>query len=168
MEAGSTTDSRPEVLIVEDEESLAELFGTYLADEYITETAHSAEAALERIHPGTDVVLLDRRLPGMSGEEFLDRIRGHDADYQVVMVSGVDPTEEILKLAIDEYIVKPVRNTHPTPRFPACVPENIPSRPPAVRTSLSALPDLNEPRRSCSLPAVATRACDSSAHIGSG
>ena len=99
MEAGSTTDSRPEVLIVEDEESLAELFGTYLAD---------------------------------------------------------------------EYIVKPVRNTHPTPRFPACVPENIPSRPPAVRTSLSALPDLNEPRRSCSLPAVATRACDSSAHIGSG
>jgi len=95
------------VLIVDDERSVADAFATQLEDNYQVQTAHTAEEALECIHPGIDVVLLDRRLPGMSGDEFLGRIRGHETDYQVAMISAIDPTEEILKLDIDEYVVKP-------------------------------------------------------------
>lgn len=96
------------VLIVEDERPIPDVFTEFLQDDYDVRTAYTGEQALELFDADVDIVLLDRRLPGISGDEVLGEIRTSGHDCRVAMVSAVDPTEEMLKLDIDEYVVKPV------------------------------------------------------------
>ena len=104
-----TQDSEPAaVLVVEDERELAETYARWLSDAYTVYTAYSGEEALETIDDGIDVVLLDRRLPGMKGREVLDTIRDRGYDCRVAMITAVDPDVDILSMAFDDYIVKPV------------------------------------------------------------
>ena len=51
------------ILVVEDEEPLADLFTAWLSDEYTVDTAYTGEEALELLNETLNVVLLDRRLP---------------------------------------------------------------------------------------------------------
>lgn len=105
----STIDD-PEVLIVDDDESIANM-NTYRVEDiegYRAKTAYNGQQALELISTNTDVVLLDRRMPKMNGDEVLKRI--HDIGYntQIVMVTAVDPDVEIADMGFDDYITKPV------------------------------------------------------------
>lgn len=99
---------QPTVLVVEDEVDLADLYASWLGDEYDVRVANTAEAALEDLEGDVEVVLLDRRLPDMSGDEFLDILRERGHDCQVAMVSAVDPDWDILEMRFDAYVVKPV------------------------------------------------------------
>lgn len=101
------TGDRPHVLVVEDEPSIAELYVAWLSDEYEVTTANGGAAALEAISPDVDVVLLDRRMPGMSGDETLSRLRETGMDAQVAMVTAIEPTSDIANLAFDDYLCKP-------------------------------------------------------------
>lgn len=99
---------QPTVLVVEDEADLADLYASWLGKEYDVRVANTAEEALEELDEVVEVVLLDRRLPDMSGDEFLDAIRDEGYDCQVAMVSAVDPDWDILEMRFDAYVVKPV------------------------------------------------------------
>lgn len=96
------------VLVVEDERQLADLFTGWLDSEYEVRTAYTGEDARNLYDETVDVVLLDRRLPGVSGDDLLGWIRSEGSPSQVAMVSAVDPDEAMLKLDIDEYVTKPV------------------------------------------------------------
>lgn len=97
------------VLVVEDEQSLADLYEVWLADEYDTRVVYSGEAALEGMaNHDIDVVLLDRRMPGLSGDEVANRLDENGCDAQVIMVTAVSPSPEMAALPIDDYIKKPV------------------------------------------------------------
>jgi len=98
----------PEVLVVDDEEDLADLYGAQLPDTYEVTVAYDGNQALALIDESTDVVLLDRRMPGLSGDEVLDEIRERDYDCRVVIVSAVDPDFEISEMPFDDYLCKPV------------------------------------------------------------
>jgi DNA-binding response OmpR family regulator len=100
--------SRVRVLIVEDERSLADLYGSWLAERYEVETAYDGESALGAYDETLDVVLLDRRLPGASGDRVLERIRDAGTDCRVAMVSAVTPDFDIYGMGFDDYLVKPV------------------------------------------------------------
>jgi len=102
-ESGETT-----VLVVEDERGLADAFAARLGESYTVRTAYTGEDAIAALDSDVDVVLLDRRLPDIPGEAVLREIRGRELGCQVAMVSGVDPTAEMLQLDIDEYVTKPV------------------------------------------------------------
>jgi DNA-binding response OmpR family regulator len=54
------------------------------------------------------VVLLDRRMPGMSGDEVLEHIKDWELECRVVMVTAVDPDENIIEMGFDDYLSKPV------------------------------------------------------------
>lgn len=97
-----------EILIVEDEPHLADAYAAWLKDEYSVEVAYTGQEALDVFHPDVDIVLLDRRLPDIPGDDILGRIREQGVDCQVAMVSAVEPGEKLLKLDIDEYLKKPV------------------------------------------------------------
>lgn len=98
------------VLIVEDEQSLADLYEIWLAGEYDVRTAYSGEAALERMADReADVVLLDRRMPGLSGDEVANCLDENGCDTQVVMTTAVVPSPKMATLPIDEYIFKPIK-----------------------------------------------------------
>jgi DNA-binding response OmpR family regulator len=103
----SATD-RPRVLIVDDEERVANTYDLRLDGEYETEIALSGEAALQTVDEETDVVLLDRRMPGMTGDKVLEEIRKRGLDCRIVMLTAVDPDFEIADMDIDDYVVKPV------------------------------------------------------------
>lgn len=101
------TAQTPTVLLVEDERDLADTYAAWLSGRYDVRTAYDGERALELLD-GVDVVLLDRRLPGMTGDEVLDAIRDHEAGHQVAMVTAVEPDVDVLELGFDDYLVKPV------------------------------------------------------------
>lgn len=102
------SESRPTILIVEDERTLAELYRTWLADEYAVRVALSGEAALEELDTDVDIVLLDRRIPEPPGDDVLAVLRDRGLNCRVAMVTAVTPSFDILELGIDDYLVKPV------------------------------------------------------------
>lgn len=96
------------VLVVDDDPQVRELYKQYILDEYEVRTAFDGQSALEAIDETVDVVLLDRRMPGLSGDEFLQTVRERGYVCPVVMVTAVEPDVDILELGFDEYLVKPV------------------------------------------------------------
>lgn len=101
----------PTVLIVEDQEELAEAYSTVIATEYSVRTATSGTEALEKIDEAVDVVILDRRMPGMSGDDVLAAFEKRGVNARVAMLTAVEPAEDILEMAIDTYVTKPIDNT---------------------------------------------------------
>ena len=99
---------RATVLIVDDEPDVADAYAAQLRDQYDVETAYSGEAALDALDPSIDVVLLDRRMPDISGDDILERIRERDLQARVAMVTAVDPDFDIIEMGFDDYLVKPV------------------------------------------------------------
>lgn len=102
------TDSRPTVLVVEDEEPLAELYAHHLSGPYRTLVALSGAEALEHLDESVDVVLLDRRMPNYSGDEVLTEITRRDYDCKVAMLTAVVPDSDIVAFPIEAYLLKPV------------------------------------------------------------
>jgi len=105
------TDREPTVLLVEDEKTVADSYELYLGDEYETRHAANGGEALVELESDIDVVLLDRRMPGMSGDEVLEHIHDWGLDCRVVMVTAVDPDIDIIDMPCDQYLTKPVDRT---------------------------------------------------------
>ncbi|WP_254862525.1 HalX domain-containing protein [Halovivax gelatinilyticus] len=98
----------PHLLIVEDEPDLANLYAAWLTDDCTVETTYDGNEALDLIDDTVDVVLLDRRMPGLSGDDVLDTIRERDLDCRIAMVTAVEPDFDIIEMGFDDYLVKPV------------------------------------------------------------
>jgi DNA-binding response OmpR family regulator len=94
--------------VVEDEPDLIELYERYLKPEFEVRTATSGGEALERLDEEIETVLLDRRMPGISGDDVLEALRARGYRMPVAMVTGADPDADIAELPFDEYLVKPV------------------------------------------------------------
>ncbi|MFB6072892.1 MAG: bacterio-opsin activator domain-containing protein [Halobacterium sp.] len=99
---------RPRVLVVDDDEDLADTYAHWLRDDYDVQTAYSGEEALDVISPEVDIVLLDRRMPRTPGDEILDEIRERELNCAVGMLTAVKPDSDIVDLPFDEYLVKPI------------------------------------------------------------
>ncbi|MFB6110229.1 MAG: response regulator [Halodesulfurarchaeum sp.] len=102
------SENTPTVLIVDDEVNITELFGVWLESDYDVRTANSGEEALEELDDSVDVVLLDRRMPGLSGDEVLEEIREAGYDCRVAMVTAVDPDFDVIEMGFDDYLTKPI------------------------------------------------------------
>lgn len=98
----------PRVVVVEDEEELADLYSEWLTTDYDVSTVYGGEAAIDVIDETVDVVLLDRRMPDVSGAAVLDEIRSHAYECRVAMVTAVEPDLDIIELRFDDYVTKPV------------------------------------------------------------
>jgi DNA-binding response OmpR family regulator len=96
------------VLVVDDEEDVADALAVQIGDAYDTRVAYGGREALERFDSTVDAVLLDRRMPDVHGDDVLAAIREGDADPVVVMTTAVDPDINILEMDFDDYLVKPV------------------------------------------------------------
>jgi len=107
-DADADVDDKPTVLVVEDERALVDLYVRWLEDEYRVLTATGGEAALEQFDGSVDVALLDRLMPGMSGDEVLDEIRKRGTNCKVTMVTAVEPDFDVISMGFDDYLTKPV------------------------------------------------------------
>lgn len=104
-----SSSSQARVLIVEDEPDLRELYAEWLADDYQVATAEDGPSALETLDDSFDVVLLDRKLPEMKGEELIPAIQRLTEQCRIAMVTSVEAEWETLKMDFDAYLTKPVR-----------------------------------------------------------
>jgi len=108
-ELGST---KPKILIIDDEEIVRESCTRILqSQDYSIKTADNGEMGLEmleKFHP--DLVLVDLKMPGMSGFEVLEEIYAYDATIVPIVITGfatVDSAVEAMKKGTFDFIPKP-------------------------------------------------------------
>ncbi|OGP58482.1 MAG: Fis family transcriptional regulator [Deltaproteobacteria bacterium RBG_13_61_14] len=100
------------ILIVDDDARLRTSFEKLLTEEgYEVETAASGEAGLEAVQQRMpDLVIMDVRMPGMSGLETLRAIREKDPKLPVIVMTAFGTTDtaiEATKLGAFDYVLKP-------------------------------------------------------------
>ncbi|WP_423745914.1 response regulator (plasmid) [Haladaptatus sp. SPP-AMP-3] len=100
--------SEYQILVVDDEQPIADLFTRWLEDEYDVRTAYSGAEAIAMLDGSPDIVLLDRDMPETSGDDVLEAIRARNIDCRVGMVTAVEPDFDVLELGYDTYVVKPI------------------------------------------------------------
>lgn len=96
-----------EVLIVDDTDGCRDLYSLWFEPEYNVETAPNGTVALDQVSRETDIVLLDRNMPGPSGLDVAEEIRSEGYDCQIVMVSSESQEFDIAASPIDDYVQKP-------------------------------------------------------------
>ncbi len=100
------------LLLIEDDVLVAEvLASSFAAEGHETAVAYSSEEGLTRLsRDQPDVVLLDVRLPKMSGIDVLRQIRSTDQTLPVIIITGKATASEIgeaRKLGVTDIIEKP-------------------------------------------------------------
>src|SRR2546422_1098621 len=107
----AATDVLPRILIIDDDQSLLESYTVLLEDEFQVSTAESGEKGLEVLrHEDVHLILLDVRLPDISGIEVLRRIKVLDENVDVIMITAVKDVRvavEAIKLGAYDYLEKP-------------------------------------------------------------
>lgn len=103
--------SKQIILIVDDDNNIAELISLYLTKEcFETKIVNDGEQALrefDSFHP--DLLLLDLMLPGIDGYQVCRELR-HTSDVPIIMLSAKGETFDKvlgLELGADDYIIKP-------------------------------------------------------------
>jgi two-component system response regulator RegX3 len=99
------------VLVVEDEESFSDALSYMLRKEgfEVAVAATGPEALTEFERTGTDIVLLDLMLPGLSGTEVCRQLRQR-SNVPIIMVTARDSEIDKvvgLELGADDYVTKP-------------------------------------------------------------
>ena len=102
----------PRILYVDDEDNLRLLVKDQLgAEGYAVETADDGDTGVERLKKEKfDVVLLDIRMPRMSGIDVLRFMREHKIGSRVIMLTAVDDLSvalESVKNGANDYLTKP-------------------------------------------------------------
>ncbi len=106
-EIDATDDLR--ALVVDDEREVADAYALRLRGYCGVETAYSGDEALSIIDESPiDIVLLDRHMPGMSGDDVLEALTERGYYGRIVMVTAVDPEFDVLEMPFDDYLCKPV------------------------------------------------------------
>ncbi len=99
------------ILIVDDEESVRNLFACYLGETYSCETAANAQEALAILaREPFALVVTDIQMPGLSGIELLRKIREHYKETAVIIISGIDRTQRVMdaiRVGASDYLIKP-------------------------------------------------------------
>ncbi len=99
------------ILVVEDEESLAEAISFLLSKEgFEVEMAATGLAAIEAFDKaGADLILLDLMLPGLSGTEVCRQIRTKSAVPIIMLTAKDSEIDKVvgLELGADDYVTKP-------------------------------------------------------------
>lgn len=101
----------PQVLVIDDEMGPRESLRMLLKPIYQVHTADSVEIGLKLLNEKKpDAIVMDIRMPGMTGIEGLRRIRQIDPHLSVIMLTGfgaLETAKEALRLGANDYISKP-------------------------------------------------------------
>jgi DNA-binding response OmpR family regulator len=126
------------VLVAEDERRVADAVARGLRREGMAvDVAYDGATALEKARlNGYDVVVLDRDLPALHGDDVCRLLREEDHDSRVLMLTAASGTEDLvdgLSLGADDYMAKPFAFDELVARLRALARRANPSRPPTLR-----------------------------------
>jgi DNA-binding response OmpR family regulator len=100
------------VLIVEDEKLLARTLSRAMKEAgYRTITVGTAEQAEKQLGASRfDLMVLDNRLPRLSGIELLSKVRDENQEMKVILMTAFDSRDvktDARRLKVDRYLKKP-------------------------------------------------------------
>jgi DNA-binding response OmpR family regulator len=125
------------VLIAEDERRLADAIARGLRREGMAvDLAPDGSQALVKARVVRyDVLILDRDLPGVHGDDVCRAIRGERPETGILMLTAAGTLEDLvegLSLGADDYLAKPFRFAELVARIHALARRSTPSRPPVL------------------------------------
>lgn len=131
--------SKQKILIVDDDNNIAELISLYLTKEcYETQIVNDGEQALTAVSSfGPNLILLDLMLPGMDGYQVCREIR-KDSNIPIIMLSAKGETFDKvlgLELGADDYMIKPFDSKELVARVKAVLRRYQPAAVPAEDNS---------------------------------
>lgn len=101
----------PQILVIDDEVGPRESLRMLLKPNYQVHTADCVEAGIRLLkEKQPDTIVMDIRMPGITGIEGLRKIREIDPHLSVIMLTGfgaLDTAKEALRLGANDYISKP-------------------------------------------------------------
>ena len=108
----SLADENVRVLVVEDEQEIRELMALHLLRQgYRVTECGSAEEAMAELDKGSfQLFVLDWMLPGMSGVDFVEKIKAKVPKSSILMVTAMAEPHDIvagLERGADDYVTKP-------------------------------------------------------------
>ncbi|GID97905.1 response regulator transcription factor [Amorphoplanes digitatis] len=126
------------ILVVEDEPLLADAVAEGLRhDAHAVDVVYDGAAALERAQVNDyDVLVLDRDLPVVHGDEVCRQLAGRDATMRILMLTAaaeIDDRVEGLALGADDYLPKPFAFRELSARVAALGRRSRPAAPPVLR-----------------------------------
>ena len=126
------------VLIAEDERRLADAIARGLRREgmAVDLAPDGTEALFKAQVVRYDVLVLDRDLPGLHGDEVCRAVRGEQPETGILMLTAAGALEDLvdgLSLGADDYLAKPFRFAELVARIRALARRSSPSRPPVLR-----------------------------------
>jgi two-component system, OmpR family, response regulator VanR len=132
-----TTLKRVRVLVAEDERRVADAVARGLRREGMAvDVAYDGGSALDkaRMHP-YDVLVLDRDLPVIHGDDLCRTLRAEEPDSRVLMLTaaaGVDDLVDGLSIGADDYMPKPFEFAELVARLRALARRTHPAVPPTL------------------------------------
>ena len=119
------------ILVVDDERAMVGMVAALLGEDgYEVVTAYDGEAALRRhAEESPDLVILDRGLPKLSGDEVCRRIRA-TSSTPILMLTGEKGSDErarLLDLGADDYLEKPFSKKELSARVRALLRRAVPA-----------------------------------------
>jgi DNA-binding response OmpR family regulator len=126
------------VLVVEDERLLAEAIAEWLRDDaHAVDVALDGDAALQRLDVNAyDVVVLDRDLPVVHGDDVCKAVVAGESDARVLMLTAAAEIGDRvagLSLGADDYLAKPFAFAELAARVQALGRRARPALPPVLR-----------------------------------
>jgi DNA-binding response OmpR family regulator len=126
------------ILVVEDEPLLADAVAEGLRhDAHAVDVVYDGAAALERAQVNDyDVLILDRDLPLVHGDEVCRQLAARDATPRILMLTAaaeIDERVEGLALGADDYLPKPFAFRELSARVTALGRRSRPAAPPVLR-----------------------------------
>ena len=99
------------ILIVDDEKKICEFIKAFLDNEgYCTDVAYDGNSAIDKINSKEyDLIILDRMIPYISGEEICEYIRKKSEVPIIMLTARIEDEDRVdgFKLGCDDYICKP-------------------------------------------------------------
>jgi two-component system, OmpR family, response regulator VanR len=126
------------VLIAEDERRLAEAIARGLRREgmAVDVAPDGSDALMKARVVRYDVVVLDRDLPELHGDDVCRAVRGERPETGILMLTAAGTLDDVvqgLALGADDYLPKPFRFAELVARIHALARRSAPSRPPVLR-----------------------------------
>jgi len=126
------------VLIAEDERRLADAIARGLRREGMAvDVAPDGSEALSKARlVRYDVLVLDRELPGVHGDQVCSTVRAERPETGILMLTAAGTLDDLisgLSIGADDYLAKPFRFAELVARIHALARRAAPSRPPVLR-----------------------------------
>ncbi|MCR5654112.1 MAG: response regulator transcription factor [Lachnospiraceae bacterium] len=146
--------NKQKILIVDDDENIAELISLYLTKEcFETNMVYDGESAIEAVKTfQPNLILLDLMLPGIDGYQVCREVRGFSTVPIIMLSAKGEVFDKVLglELGADDYMEKPfdtkelvARVKAVLRRYKTVAPAAVPETAPAAKVKMVDYPDLN-------------------------